>query len=61
MAPQLLDENKPSTVEDIWMGRPALHLRYRHDFLHYGIIQSFIVRTQSLAEMRDMALWHFFA
>ncbi|MDX2248821.1 MAG: COR domain-containing protein [Bacteroidia bacterium] len=54
IAPQLLPEEKPPTLEDIWEDRPSLFFRYKHDFLHYGIIQSFIVRTQTLAEERDI-------
>ncbi|MBB3838677.1 GTPase SAR1 family protein [Runella defluvii] len=54
VAPQLMPENKPKSVEDVWEGRSSWYLTYRHDFLHYGVIQSFIVRTQTLAEMRDI-------
>lgn len=54
VAPQLMPESKPKSVEDVWEGRSSWYLTYRHDFLHYGVIQSFIVRTQSLAEMRDI-------
>lgn len=54
IAPQLLPEEKPPTLEDVWEDRPSLFFRYKHDFLHYGIIQSFIVRTQTLAEERDI-------
>ncbi|MEZ4829179.1 MAG: COR domain-containing protein [Bacteroidia bacterium] len=54
IAPQLLPEQKPMTLEDVWEDRPSLFFRYRHEFLHYGVIQSFIVRTQSLAEQRDI-------
>ncbi|MEZ4960421.1 MAG: COR domain-containing protein [Saprospiraceae bacterium] len=57
VAPQLMDEQVPKSVSDVWMGRRGLHLHYRHEFLHYGVIQSFIVRTQSLAEMRD--IWRY--
>ncbi|MFN8349050.1 MAG: COR domain-containing protein [Spirosomataceae bacterium] len=54
VAPQLMPENKPKSVEDSWEGRSSWYLTYRHDFLHYGVIQSFIVRTQALAEMRNI-------
>lgn len=57
VAPQFLPEDKPKTVEDTWLGRKGLFFRYRHDFLHDGVIQSFITRTQSLAEMRD--IWRY--
>ncbi|MFM9951382.1 MAG: COR domain-containing protein [Saprospiraceae bacterium] len=57
VAPQLLDVSKPDSLSDVWMGRKGLYLRYQHEFLHYGVIQSFIVRTQSLAEMRD--IWRY--
>ncbi len=54
VAPQFLPEDKPKTLEDAWLGRKGLFFQYKHDFLHYGVIQSFITRTQSLAEMRDI-------
>ena len=54
VAPQLLQEEKPQSIEDIWLGRDAYYLRYHYDFLHYGVIQSFIVSTQELAEIRDI-------
>lgn len=57
VAPQFLPEEKPKSVEDTWLGRKCLFFRYRHDFLHDGVIQSFITRTQTLAEMRD--IWRY--
>lgn len=54
VAPQLREAKMPNAVSDVWVGRTALHLRYWHEFLHYGVIQSFIVRTQSLAELRHI-------
>lgn len=55
VAPQLMSEEKPNNIEEyIWFNRPSWYLTYRHDFLHYGIIQSFIIRTQTLAEKGDI-------
>lgn len=47
VAPQLLPDENPS--QDFWEERPSLYLNYVHEFLHYGIIQSFIVQTHTLA------------
>lgn len=54
VAPQLMPREANPNVRDYWENRPALYFRYTHEFLHYGVIQSFIVRTQSLAEIRDI-------
>ena len=61
VAPQLLptrDEN-PEEVENLlefaWKdeNRP-IYLRFEHAFLHYGVIQSFIVRTQEWAPRKGI-------
>lgn len=52
VAPELLPD--VNSAGYFWTGRNSLHLRYQHDFLHYGIIQSFIVRTWQLADMRNI-------
>lgn len=60
IAPQLLPDEKPgsaSIVERQWNKNPKLEMmyfHYRHQFLHYGVIQSFIVRTQQLANVDDI-------
>ncbi len=54
VAPQLLPDEKPDSVEEFWQSVYPLHLIYSHEFLHYGVIQSFIVRTQTLAEQGDI-------
>lgn len=58
VAPQLLPEKNDPLREDFWEGREALYMRYEHKHFHYGIIQSFIVRTHHLAthlgESRDI-------
>ena len=56
IAPQLLPEDKPSHVSREWNGydRDALHLIYQNDFLHYAIIQRFLVRAGHLAQERDI-------
>ncbi|MEM6261911.1 MAG: COR domain-containing protein [Bacteroidota bacterium] len=56
VAPQLLPNKKPRLVAKYWENRPALYFRYTHPFLHYGVIQRFIVQTQALAELDD--IWH---
>lgn len=53
-APQMMPDLVPQTVDmffDLAEGKELLYVRYAHSFLHYGIIQSFIVRTQSLADV----------
>ncbi len=54
VAPQLLPEQRPETVRYYWKGRESLFVRYTHDFLHYGVIQRFIIRTQELAQDDDI-------
>ena len=57
VAPQLLPKEKPAMAIDIeeMMGeKKPLIYEYRHDFLHYGVIQSFIVKTQFLAATRGI-------
>ena len=57
IAPQLLPDELPTSVEVFMENTPAstcLHIRYEHDFLHYGVIQSFIVRSKQLANVRDI-------
>ncbi|MCU0390923.1 MAG: hypothetical protein MUE81_07380, partial [Thermoflexibacter sp.] len=54
IAPQLLPAEKEKSIEDFWEGRKSWYIKYTHDFLHYGIIQSFIVRTNYLAEVRNI-------
>ena len=54
VAPQLLESKKPERFQNYWDGISPLHLRYRQEFLHYGVIQRFIVRTQSKANVQDI-------
>ncbi|MEL7534606.1 MAG: COR domain-containing protein, partial [Bacteroidota bacterium] len=54
IAPQLLPEGTASITEDFWDGRESLQMHYHHKHFHYGIIQSFIVRTHFLTA--DMGL-----
>ena len=59
-APQLMSENPPEGNLKIF--RHSLkksdlyYIRYRHKFLHYGIIQRFIVRTHKLAD-EEFSIW----
>ncbi|MEL6195221.1 MAG: COR domain-containing protein, partial [Bacteroidota bacterium] len=54
MAPQLLTKIRPETVDDFWEGREAIHYRYSDEFIHEGVIHSFIVKTAYLATLRDV-------
>lgn len=54
IAPQMLPDTKHPSVKKHWKNAPSLYIRYRHDFLHYGIMQSFIIRTQKLAKVDDI-------
>ncbi|MCU0393023.1 MAG: leucine-rich repeat domain-containing protein [Thermoflexibacter sp.] len=57
VAPALLSDQMPKDVKDIlddWEGKEALFFRYSHEYLHEGILQSFIVRTSYLADVREM-------
>ena len=56
-APQMMSEGQPESVDmflNITDKNELLYIRYAHNFLHYGIIQSFIVRTQNLADVRGI-------
>lgn len=57
IAPQLMPGTPPPSVEffnDVNRQNGLYYIRYTHSFLHYGIIQSFIVRTQALAQVKDI-------
>lgn len=54
IVPQLLTKTPPTSVEMLRAAENMLYVKYRHDFLHQGIIQSFIVRTHALADTRDI-------
>ncbi|MEM9985407.1 MAG: COR domain-containing protein, partial [Bacteroidota bacterium] len=54
MAPQLLQRAKPKAVEDFWEGRDTLYYRYQDDFIHEGVIHSFISQTAYLADLREI-------
>ncbi|WP_282776073.1 COR domain-containing protein [Phaeodactylibacter xiamenensis] len=59
-APQMMPE-KVSVAAEVFLDEnrdhSLLYVRYAHDFLHYGIIQSFVVRTQAQADVKD--IWQF--
>lgn len=56
IVPQLLTEERPDEqIEDFLEGRESWFVKYEHDFWHYGIMQSFIVRAKDLAKER--AIW----
>ncbi|MFK7945956.1 MAG: COR domain-containing protein [Saprospiraceae bacterium] len=56
VVPQLLSYKRPTTqIEDFLEDKASWFIRYEHDFWHYGIMQSFIVRAKDLAEER--AIW----
>lgn len=56
--PQLLREDRPKVIDSLWKReKSSLYLRYRHRFLHYGVIQSFIVQTQQLVTDVEERIW----
>lgn len=56
--PQLLPINPHPTIASIWKRqKDSLYLRFRHRFLHYGVIQSFIVKTQKLVDDVEGRIW----
>lgn len=54
IAPQLLPDKKDDLISYVWKDRKSWYVKYTHDFLHYGIIQSFIVRTNYLAKVPNI-------
>lgn len=55
MVPKLLNEERPEgALQSLWAGRDSLYFEYRHEFLHYGVIQSFMVKTHLLADHSSM-------
>lgn len=59
-APQMMPDQEPTVVSmffDMTDSNELLYVKYRHSFLHYGIIQSFIVRTQDLADVTG--IWRY--
>ncbi len=59
-SPQMMPDTEPPSVNlflNMIQDNQLLHARYSHTFLHDGIIQSFIVRTQSLADVKD--IWRY--
>ncbi|AEE49119.1 COR domain-containing protein [Haliscomenobacter hydrossis] len=56
--PQLLPENPSKTLDMLWNQQAGvLYLRYQHRFLHYGVMQSFIVKTQALVNDVEDCVW----
>ncbi len=56
VVPQLLPEKSATNIEDLCdaVGESAWYYRFEHPFLHYGIIQQFIIKAQVLADLRDI-------
>jgi Leucine-rich repeat (LRR) protein len=54
IAPQLLPEAPPLSVQALRRHGDGLYYKYRHRFLHSAIIQRFIVRTGYMANENDM-------
>ncbi|HMQ64355.1 MAG TPA: CHAT domain-containing protein [Flavilitoribacter sp.] len=60
IAPQMLKPEKPGSIvalENSWKLGPEprfIQLRFTHPFLHYGIIQGFIVRAYQLARVDEI-------
>lgn len=58
VAPQMLPPQSSEVkklLALIWRDESPIYIRFEHEFLHYGVIQSFIVRTQKLA--KGEAIW----
>jgi hypothetical protein len=54
MVPGLLPEKPDSSFEEIWKGRPHWEVHFRYEILHYGVVQSFLVKTQQMANRGKM-------
>ena len=54
MAPQLVQRRRPEFIDDFWEERDTLHYRFYDDFIHEGIIHSFITQTAYLAKLREI-------
>ncbi|MDO1447410.1 leucine-rich repeat domain-containing protein [Rhodocytophaga aerolata] len=57
LAPALLADQKPSSVEGAWKRNEGLYWQFQHEFLHYSIIQSFIVRMGNLENVKIYEVW----
>ena len=58
IAPQLLPPKGDSVkmfLELTWKDNESLYFRFEHEFLHYGVIQSLLVRLKDLA--KNDAIW----
>ncbi|OUD12421.1 leucine-rich repeat domain-containing protein [Thioflexithrix psekupsensis] len=53
IAPALLPEKKPKP-SNLWLNAQKWFVRYQYRFLHYGNLQSFIVRTHQWAERASL-------
>jgi hypothetical protein len=54
LAPGLLPVNKLPDITDLWHNKPHWELHFRYTILHYGVIQSLLVQTRSLAQLQKM-------
>jgi internalin A len=55
IAPQMMSEIMPKSIEDSYLNKTKnWYLNYEHELWHYGILQSFIVETQSWADTREI-------
>jgi GTPase SAR1 family protein len=54
IAPGLLPEKKLPKVELTWKDVPHWELHFKYDFLHYGVVQSFLVKTHQDADTQLM-------
>ncbi|TAG93273.1 MAG: hypothetical protein EAZ20_01785, partial [Bacteroidetes bacterium] len=53
LAPSLLSETKPDSQLRFWKDKKTF-VRYQFSFLHYGILQSIIVRSREYAKTENM-------
>jgi hypothetical protein len=54
MIPQLLENERPSAIDDFWEGRQALYYSFTDRFIHEGVIHSFVSKTAYLAKLREI-------
>jgi hypothetical protein len=54
LAPGLLPETKLPDLVDLWQNKPHWEVHFRYTILHYGVVQSLLVQTRSLAQLQKM-------
>ena len=59
LIPVLLRDDKPDIISEAWSDEEYTSLKLKHDFLHYGIMQSFIVRMGGYNLTAPERLWKY--